>query len=209
MRGLIRIIPAAALLLAAWMSPFNDEVNAGNREYKNKNWSAAMEHYKKAGEHAGDDKECALADFNMGDAEYAQGNYERAVEYYNRSLKQGDPEIAKRSLFNMGNAYLKNGKKREAAESYAKALDIDPEYEKARKNLEYLQKQNDSDKNNKDKNKNSGNDKNNKDAGGGEKSGKGGMTPEQAARIFESMKDRPVRKKKGDRNGRRALEKYW
>lgn len=208
MRGLIRLIPAAALLLCAWLSPFSDEVSSGNREYGNKNWSAAMEHYKKAREHARDDKDRALIDFNMGDAEYAQGNYEKAVEYYTSSARQGDREIAKRSYFNMGNAYLKNGKKREAAESWAKALEIDPEYAKARKNLEYLQKQNDQDKKNNDKNDGKGNSGREK-SGSGDKSGKGEMTPEQAARIFESMKNRPVRRKKGDSSGRRALEKYW
>ena len=208
MRGLIRLVPAAALLLCAWLSPFSDEVSAGNGEYRKKNYSAAIEHYKKAGEHARDDKDRALLAFNTGDAEYAQGNYERAVEYYNKSMKQGDPDLAKRSLFNMGNAYLKNAKKREAAESYARALEIDPEYEKARKNLEYLYKQNEQDKKNNDKNEDKGNNEKDKNSSGN-KSGKGEMTPEQAARIFESMKNRPVRKKKGDRNGRRALEKYW
>lgn len=207
MRGLIKFVPAAALLLAAWMSPYSDEVDAGNKEYKAKNYSAAIGHYKKAGEHSRDSKEQALADFNTGDAEYAQGNYDRAVEYYKKSMKQGDADVAKKSLFNMGNAYLKKGKKREAAESYAKALEIDPEYEKARKNLEYLQKQNDQDKKDNDKNDGKGN--SDKDKNGSGQSGKGEMTPEQAARIFESMKDRPVRKKKADRNGRRALEKYW
>ena len=167
-------------------------------------WNCAV---RRAREIARDGKEQALADFNTGDAEYAAGNYDGAVEYYNRSMKQGDPDIAKRSLFNMGNAYLKKGRKREAAESYARALEIDPEYEKARKNLEYLQKQNDRDKNN-DKNESEGKgDKDQKESG--RNPGKGDMTPEQAARIFESMKNRPVRQKKGDRKGRRALEKYW
>lgn len=208
MRRMVRLVPVGALFLCAWLSPFSDGVSKGNSEYKKKNYSAAIEHYKKAREHARDDKERALVDFNTGDAEYAQGNYERAVEYYSSAAKQGDPDMAKRSLFNMGNAYLKSGKKREAAESYTKALLIDPEYEKARKNLEYLHKQNGQDKNNNDKNKDKGDSGKDKRESGDKQAG-GEMTPEQAARIFESMKNRPVRKKKGDRSGRRALEKYW
>jgi tetratricopeptide (TPR) repeat protein len=210
---MVRLVPVAALFLCAWLSQFSDGINKGNSEYKKKNYSAAIEHYKKGREHARDDKERALADFNTGNAEYAQENYERAVEYYSSAAKQGDQDVVKRSLFNMGNAYLKSGKKREAAESYTKALEIDPDYEKARKNLEYLHKQNDQDKNNNDKNnndKNKGKGDSDKDKNGsGDRQAGGEMTPEQAARIFESMKNRPVRKKKGDRGGRRALEKYW
>ena len=212
MRGMIKLIPAAALLFAAWMSPYNDAVSAGNKEYKKKNYSSAIEYYRKAEAYAGNDNERAVLDFNIGDAEYAMGNYESAAEHYSRSAKQGDADLAKKSWFNMGNAYLKNGKKKEAAESYAKALEIDPEYEKARKNLEYLHKQNGQDKKNKDKNsgsdgKDGGSNKDNKGGADGQAGGR--MTPEQAARIFESMKDRPVRQQKGDSKGRRALEKYW
>ncbi len=204
---------AAAMLAVAWTSAFNKEIDAGNNCFKEKKYSEAVEHYIKAAGNARNDTERAIANFNMGDVEYSMGNYGSAVEYYKKSALSPDKEVVKKSLLNMGNSYLRSGKKKEAAEAYAKALELDPEYEKARKNLEYLNK-NSSDKskdnNSEDGSTDSSEGKKGEGNSGSKKQGAGGdLTPEQMQRIFDSMKKKPVRKQKGDGDGRKLLENYW
>lgn len=218
MRRMVRfIIPAAAVILsAAWFSPYNDEVSAGNKAMGEKQYSEAMNHYRRAKDYADNDSKRAILDFNMGDAEYSAGNYDSAIEYFKKTAALPDREIAKKSWFNIGNSYYKKNMKKEAASAYAKALELDPEYEKARKNLEYLRKKNDN-KNNDRKNQgadgsegsqgNSGGKDNNSGSKGG--TGKKEMTPEELNRIFESMKNKPVRKQDDGGKGRRMFEKYW
>ena len=110
-----------------------------------------------------------MLDFNKGDAHYQLGNYDIAADKFKSSISSENPDIQKKALFNMGNAYLKQKKYKEAAESYIKALEIDPNYDKAKKNLEYLLKeQKNQDQNDKD-NKGSGENSGSKDKSGKDK----------------------------------------
>lgn len=217
-RRISPVLAAAALIFcSAWFSPFNDEVKAGNKALGEKKYTEAMNHYRKAKDHADSGSRRAILDFNMGDAEYMAGNYDSAIEYFKKTASLPDKEIAKRSWFNIGNSYVKKNMKKEAAAAYSKALELDPEYDKARKNLEYLRKKNDNKNENNDnsgQNKKDGsgesqdNKQQDKNSGGAGRQGKKEMTPEEANKIFESMKNKPVRKQDEGR-GRRILEKYW
>ena len=205
------IITFTVLALSAWIDPFKDEVEKGNSSIKSGNPKQALEHYKEAEKHAPDDKSRSILDFNKGAAHYFMGSYDIASDKYKSSVSSEDPDIQKKALFNMGNSFYKEKKYKEAADSYIKALQIDPNYEKAKKNLEYLLKE--------QKNKNekkdgeAGSDKNQKD----NKSGKNqnsadnekNMKGIQAKNLLESMKNKPVRKQKGKGDGTKYLEKYW
>ena len=211
-RALVPVI-TAVMVFSAWLSPYNDEVNAGNKAMEQKKYTEAMEHYKKAREHADTGLKRAILDYNMGDAQYMAGDYDSAIEYFKKTAALPDREIAKKSWFNIGNSYVKKKMKREAADAYARALELDPEYDKTRKNLEYLRKKDKSD--DKKDNQQQGDDGQGKGGGKDDKSGSSGkqggkeMTPEEMQRIFESMKKSPVRKQDNGKNGRRMLEKYW
>ena len=92
-----------------------------------------------------------------------------AVDSYMKAASAGDDEIKKKSFFNLGNIYAKSGRKKEAAENYIAALKVDPEYDKARKNLEYLSMKNQNDnQDNQDNqsNQSNQNDQNNKNSKG-------------------------------------------
>jgi len=210
MKKIILII-ISVLVFSAWIDPFKDEVDKGNRSYENKEAKKALEYYKEAEKHAPDDKKRSILDFNRGDSHYQLENYDIAVDKFKSSISSDNPDIQKKALFNMGNSYLKQKKYKEAAESFIKALEIDPGYEKAKKNLEYLLKdQKNKDNNGNDKNNNSGEQKNNKDkkdndSAGSEKK----MSDIQARNLLESMKNKPVRKQKGKGDGKKYLEKYW
>jgi Ca-activated chloride channel homolog len=199
----------AVILFSAWIDPFKDAVEKGNKSYNSGNAKEALEYYSEAEKHAPDDKSKTILDFNKGSAHYKLGNYDRASEKFQNSISSEDPEIQKKALFNKGNSFVKEKKYKEAVESYIKALEIDPSYEKAKKNLEYLlKKQNDK---NQDKNENS--DGQPKDAKGNKNKDKNAdkksMKGIQAKNLLESMKNKPVRKQKGKGDGTKYLEKYW
>ncbi len=205
------LLIAALLTSIAWIDPFSDEVQRGNSSLRENNPKKALEHYKEAENHAPDEKSKSLLEYNRGDAHYGLQNYDIAIDKFKGSVSSGDPEIQKRAFFNTGNSYMKQKKYKEAAESYIKALEIDPNYEKAKRNLEYILKERkNDDKKNSDSNKDSGDDKSGKDQkkndpGDSEKK----MNDIQARNILESMKNKPVRKQKGKGDGKRYLEKYW
>ncbi len=216
----IFIIIFAVLIFTAWIDPFNDEVDKGNRSYEGKDSKKALEHYKEAEKYAPDDKKKQMLEFNKGDAHYQLGNYDIAIDKFKNSISSDNPDIQKKAMFNMGNSYLKQKKYKEAAESFVKALEIDPNYEKAKKNLEYLLKE----QKNKDQNKNDNNgdgdqgsskQDSSKDKNSNDKKDKDSMNNEkkmnsiQAKNLMESMKNKPVRKQKGKGDGEKYLEKYW
>jgi len=210
------ILLLTVLVFSAWIDPFKDEVEKGNHSYENKDSKQALEHYKEAERHAPDEKKKGMLDFNKGDAHYQLGSYDIAIDKFKSSILSENPDTQKKALFNMGNAYLKQKKYKEAAESFIKALDLDPNYDKAKKNLEYLLKeQKNNDQKNDDSNAGSGDQKSSKDKNGKEKkdnearNNENKMNDIQARNLLESMKNKPVRKQKGKGDGNKYLEKYW
>jgi tetratricopeptide (TPR) repeat protein len=81
--------------------------------------------------------------FNRGCAAYMSGDYEGAIAHFRDAAASDDAGVQKKAFFNMGNAYQKMNRTREAFESYHNALKIDPQYDSARKNIEYLLKKRD------------------------------------------------------------------
>ena len=208
----------AALSSIAWLDPYKDEVSRGNSRFHEKKYDEAGKHYKNAGKYAPGEKDKKKLSFNKGDSQYMSEKYESAISNYRKSIQSEDREVQKMAFFNLGNTYMKMKKYREAVDSFVNALKIDPNYEKAKKNIEYiLQNKKDKQDKNKDskdkKNKSDENKKNDRDKQNNKqkKSSKtaGKMNREQIKNILKSMKEKPVRRKKGNREGRRSLEKYW
>lgn len=210
--------------MAGWLDPFSDKVSEGNNLFKEKKYGEARRSYSEAEKDASSAEERKRLSFNKGDADYMSGNNGSAMNEYRDALTSEDPEVRKKGYFNLGNSLLKEGKKREAAESYMNALKIDPGYEKAKKNIEYILKHK-NDKNRQQDNRQksrdgsggeAGNDKNEENKNdasrsmnsAGKERGKH-MDRDQVKNIFESMKDNPVRRQKGSGKGRRELEKNW
>ncbi len=216
----------AVLLLAVpvctgWLDPFRESVSAGNQSFLEKKYDEAMDSYRN-GEKYADSGDRALLSFNRGAAEYMKGDYEKAVNSFQESLSSDSSEIQKKALFNMGNALFRQNKKSEAFDAWSGALKIDPEYEAPRKNIEYLlrkqdqdkdKKNSDSDKKNQSENKQDKNDQQKKteDHGMSGKRQQSGqkMDRAQLKNLLESMKKKPLERKKGKGNGRKYLEKNW
>lgn len=230
-KRIYRALPLCILAGAlAWLDPYHDAVSKGNERFREKQYDEARRHYRDARQYApGEDERWKLR-FNEGDAEYMQAEYEDAVTRFNEALRTGDPAVQKKALFNLGNTYVRMGRYRDAIDSYISALKIDPRYEPAKKNLEYLlkmeeQKQKESregkDGEKKEEGRKDDDEKRGEQERASERKGdqrsdtgkreqkRGKMSREQIRNILESMKHKPVRRQQGEQDGRRTLEKDW
>jgi len=213
------IILVFSFIQTAWIDPFKDEVTRGNRSYEAEDFDSAIEHYDNSERFVPDEKRRAMLSFNRGAAEYRRGNYEKGIEYFNESLKSGDRDVQKKAWYNMGNSHLQLKDYDKAFDSYVKALKIDPAYEKAKKNIEYLL-------HNREKESSSGDGKDNKDdnkpdPGNDKSSGDGDdmkgapdikssdVSREQMKNMLESLKNKPVRRQKGGEVEKTDREKQW
>lgn len=209
------------LIFTAWLDPYRDEVSKGNSEFHSKKFSDAKASYDRAEKYAPGENDKSKLSFNKGDANYMLENFTSAEADFQKAVQSEDKDVQKKAFFNMGNAFLKAGKKNDAAGAYIKALQIDPSYGPAKKNLEYLlNKKKDDDKKkdgkdgkdgsnknkkeNDDRNKNDKNDKKNQ-----QQQNNSGMNRDQVKNILESMKNKPVKREKGSGNDRRFLDKAW
>jgi len=222
----VLFIICLTFFLAAWIDPLKDEVEKGNQSFQEGNFDNALEHYNNSEKYvSGTDKQ-AILNFNKGTAEYKRGNLEKGIELFNESLNSGDTEIQKKAYFNMGNSYVELKDYDKAFKAYSRALKIDPSYEKAKKNFEYLlrkdeMKQDNKNKNNreagdnnKNKNKNNSNDENDIDDNSGSNKESQSMerndiSKEQMKNILESLKNKPLRRQKGEKGVYVESEKAW
>lgn len=213
MRGKPEIIYRMLLILClvwhvAWLDPFHDMVDEGNNAYEQGQYDRADRSYEKAERYAAGDEDRARVAFNRGDAAYRKGDYETAERLFSEAASSADRSFRARALYNRGNTRVKAGRYADALNDYRDSLGLDPANDRVRKNIEYLTRMMDNNGGQGD-----GNDRK-KDGGEGNAADRKGdrnesMSPEQRRNIMESMKNKPVRRQRGDGNGRRYLEKNW
>lgn len=219
-----KLIPLVLFILLAFLDPFKDKLQEGISHYSHGKYDEALKSFDEASEYSAPASSRAALEYNKGKAYAALQKETEAVDSYMKAVSAGNDEIRKKSFFNMGNIYAKSGRKKLAAENYIAALKIDPEYEKARKNLEYLNKKNENNNGeNKSNSKNSGgkssDDRKSDSRKSSEGKEKGGDKRNQSKSdgndkntgenrtdsglldsVLENMKNNPVRKgrKRGD-----------
>ena len=223
--ALMPLIAMFAISSIAWLDPYRDAVSSGNEEFIKKKYNNSKRYYEKAEQYAPAENDKKKLSFNTGDADYMLEDYDNALSGYQRAIQSDDRDVQKKAFFNTGNAYLKQKNYREAIDAYMNALKIDPDYSRAKKNIEYVLKQM-NDKNKQDNKKDSKDNKDNKSDKQGNKDkppkgdknqdqkqnrqqGGNQMNREQVRNILRSLQQSPVRRQKGGGDERRKLEKFW
>lgn len=75
---------------------------------------------------------------NIGSAHYKMRDYAAAEEAFVKAAMEGDDAVRAQALYNLGNTAYRQGKLEEAVDRYRAVLDIDPDDEDAKFNLEFV-----------------------------------------------------------------------
>lgn len=80
--------------------------------------------------------------YNIAGTQYQMKNYEEAVKsYQDVAATARDVRLEEQSLYNIGNCLYRQGKLEESLEYYKKALDLDPNDQDAKYNLEFVREE--------------------------------------------------------------------
>lgn len=107
--------------------------------YQQGEWDAALQGFLDRRVEEPDDTDLGLA---VGSAQYRLERYGEAAETFSSVARGGtDPETRFRALYNLGNTAYRQGRLEEAAELYRQALDLRPEDQDSKFNLEFVQRE--------------------------------------------------------------------
>ena len=86
--------------------------------------------------------ESAVLKFDIASCQYKLQKYEEAATgYLDVVATAQDAQLEAKALYNLGNTMYRQGKLEDAVEYYKKTLELDPEDEDARKNLEFVREE--------------------------------------------------------------------
>jgi Ca-activated chloride channel family protein len=222
-------------LFAFDVDPVGKNVKEGVERYKEQNYQGSLDSFNQAESQAKEDDRLY---FNKGTSYYKLNDYKLALKYFEKSATSDDKDLKLRSLYNKGNTYAKLGDKKNAIKSYMDALNANPDFLPARKNLEMLTRKESKDKQNQkqdNKDENSENEekkdnqpdkknspsKDKKDSQSNKKQepeDKGEdkikesnkpITKEEAERILESAKQNKINRKKMNERPQERNEVFW
>ena len=197
---------AGALLLSAGSAAASGgaaDARKGNSAYKKGDWPSASEFYSRAAAKDPADKRLT---FNQGDAYYRMEDYDKAKEAFEQAA--ASPKVAARAQYNRGNAAFKSGDLPGAIACYRKALDLAPDDENAKFNLQKAleqKKKNSCSGGGKDEKKDDKKDSQKKDdKGGGE--GKDKQQQDQQKKEQDKQKEQERKKNEAKEKSRQILE---
>ena len=119
-----------------WAS-FRGKISKGNKLYNKNKFDQALKMYEDAQIKNRSSEEL---NFNIGNAFYKKCKFENAHKEYEKAAFSKNPQLKAKAYYNMGNALYRQGKLNESISSYKQALDITPEDEDAKYNIEFVQK---------------------------------------------------------------------
>lgn len=100
-------------------------------------WEEALRYYRDAEIERPENPELS---YNIGNATYRQEKYEDALERYFKALNSDELQHQAWTHYNLGNSLYRSGKYPEAIQAYQKCLELTPEDEDAKFNLEFVRK---------------------------------------------------------------------
>ncbi len=109
------------------------KIDEGNEKYEQELYEEALNRYQDA---LLEDPKSDVVNFNRGDALYKMEKYDKALEAYQSVLGSKDLSLVAKAYHNIGNSFFKQDKLQESIDAYKKALDLNPEDQDTKYNLE-------------------------------------------------------------------------
>ncbi len=139
----ILIVPLF-LCAVALARPIND----GNALFRKGDFAGALKKYEEARK---DEPANPLLFYNIGTCAYKLGNYETAQKELESAVRMPDSSLASKAAFNLANTFYRIGEKasepseriskwRESVGYLKKAVDLNPDFENAKRNIEIVQR---------------------------------------------------------------------
>jgi len=122
-------------VISAFAQGGHKQVTAGNKLYAEEKYDEANNKYRDA---LVENPESSIINFNIGDVQYKKRHFEEAIKSYEKSTSSDEIKVQSGSYYNIGNTLYKMGKLPESISAYKKALELNPEDEDAKYNLEYV-----------------------------------------------------------------------
>ena len=114
-------------------------IEKGSTLYKDERYDEAMKTFVDA---QIESPEEPTLKYNVANTHYKMKNYEEAVKnYQDIAATAQDIQLEEKSLYNTGNCMYRQGRLEEAVEYYKKALDLDPNDQDAKYNLEFVREE--------------------------------------------------------------------
>ena len=120
---------------SVWADLNRSKVKAGVKAFDESQYDKSLQHFQDA---LLDDPENPLGHYNVAEALYKNKKYEEAIKSYQKSLNSEDITLRKKAFYNLGNSYYQMNKYQEAIQNYIKALELDPNDQDAKHNLELV-----------------------------------------------------------------------
>lgn len=125
------------IALTGFFEPSQTTIKKGNEHFQGKRYQSALEAYRKVQIKNPDAPEVL---YNLGTALYKVDSFQEAAQDFETAAKTQEPSLRAKTLYNYGNAQYRLGNFEKAIDAYKKALDINPDDQDAKYNLEFLQK---------------------------------------------------------------------
>lgn len=126
-----------SLILASSAFPQggHKQVQEGNELYSQEKYDEANNKYRDA---LIENPESPIINFNIGDVQFKKRNFEEALKSYETGTSSDEILIQSQGYYNIGNTLYRLGKLPESILAYKKALELNPNDEDAKYNLEYV-----------------------------------------------------------------------
>lgn len=198
---LLRFIVFYLCLTGVASASLRSKVADGNKKYYKQKYEEALQEYRDA---QIDSPESGELHFNVGNTQYKLEKYEEALKEYEQVTYSKNPLLESKAYYNQGNVLYRMGKLPESILMYKKCLDMNPDDEDAKYNIEFVQKklkemidknkdqakQGQQGEQKKDKQKQQkGEEQKDKDKQAQEQKRKGEMSKEDAQRILNAVED--------------------
>jgi len=112
--------------------------NKGNKLFEKEKYTEALKKYTDAQLNA---PESPIIRYNVANTYYKLAEYDKALDEFNKALANTtDNSLKEKIYYNMGNTYFRMQDYVKAIENYKRALEIDPNDEDAKYNIEIARK---------------------------------------------------------------------